>query len=141
MCLHTPTYVSASCGKCMCVLILLYNMCVRILQHMYPHPAVLEEARRAVQTVYVSHMHTTALCVSAYYYMCVLILLYFCPQVPAEGQSLYLCPHTTTFLLYVCLHTTVCLQYVCPHTTTSLLCVCLNTTMVLLYACFPLSSY
>jgi hypothetical protein len=73
----------------------------------------------------------TAICVSAYYCMCVVILLYVCPHTAVCVSSycyvcvrilLYLCAHTAIYVsayYYVCAHTAMCvliLLYVCLHT-------------------------
>jgi hypothetical protein len=75
------------------------------------------------------------LCVSSYYYTCVLILLCMCPHTTIHVSSyyypcvlilLYMCPHTTVhvfsyYCMHGCLHTAyMCVRillYVCPHTT------------------------
>jgi hypothetical protein len=96
-CMCVLTYVSACCRKCMCVLILLYNMCVFILLHMYPHPAV---------SVCVSS-YCCIICVSAYSYICIRILLYW--KKHAEQYKQYMC-HTCIRLHYACPHTTICVS-------------------------------
>jgi hypothetical protein len=77
------------------------------------------------------HAHVSAYyCVSAYYYICVLILLYIEVGHKLSGPDAHIC---IRILLYVCPHTTVyvsaytnyiggahsirILLYVCPHTT------------------------
>jgi len=74
-------------------------MCVRILAYVCPH------------TMRILHVcpHTT-IYVSAYYYMCVLILL-------------CMCPHTTTCVSSYCYMCVLMILSVCPHTAIRDLCV------------------
>ena len=71
MCVHTSAYVSAYCCA--------FYVCF----HIYPHTALsVSVPPHTVVYVLCLHtaqcVHTTALCVSSYYYICVLIPLYFC---------------------------------------------------------------
>jgi hypothetical protein len=74
-----------------------------------------------------------AIYVSAYYYICVLTILFMCPRtITCVSSGYYMCPHTilcVLILLYTCPHTTICvltllyncmsvltLLYLRPHT-------------------------
>ena len=65
----------------------------------------------------------TAIYVSSYCYVCVLVLLYMCPRTAIYVSSycyicvlLYVCPHTPIYVSscsYICV---LVLLYMCPHT-------------------------
>ena len=60
--------------------------------------------------------HHTGIYVSVYYYICVLILLYMCPQVVLDGsaasQSLLYTPTCVSSYCYICV---LILLYMCPQ--------------------------
>jgi hypothetical protein len=111
MCPHTIIYVSSdttyvSAYYYICVRILL-NMCPHTYYYMWPHTTTYVSSYHAslplgyicVICVRIPSLlalgiymcpHTTAIYVSSYYYMCVLILL--CKR----SLLLHMCPHTTT---------------------------------------------
>jgi hypothetical protein len=79
----------------------------------------------------------TAICVSSYYCIFVLILLYMCPHTTFYVSSYYyiFCPHTTvcvsSYYYIFCPHTTVCVL-ILLYILSSYYCICVLT---LLYMC------
>ena len=81
---------------------------------------------------------------SAYYYICALLLLYICPPIIMYLSScyyvsalllLYICPHTTIYLpSYYCI-SVVILLHICRHTTTYLSSYYYIFVRILLYFC------
>jgi hypothetical protein len=153
MCPHTATCDAATSDSAIYVRILLCicphtTTCARI--YICPHTVTCDAATSdSDSAIHVSAYYCICvrilLHVSAYYYISVRILLhvsayyYMCVRILLHVSAYYcMCPHTTAcvrILLYVCPHTTACVRillYLCPHTTA-----CVR---ILLYVC-PQDAY